>query len=186
MASKFDSSQLYTCENCGKSFQTNESLKDHETTHKEVPSPCDICNKVYKSNKQLKHHKSTVHTENTFTCNECPTKFSTTSNLRRHIKTFHEKEFIDCSICEDKILSTKLNRHKISCAKKNGTVFVDVEEKKEKTYSCKKCDKVFSFKHALVSHERYYHKKNQCNICNIELNSSLQRHINTVPNTFKI
>ena len=54
MASKFDSSQLYTCENCGKSFQTNESLKDHETTHKEVPSPCDICNKVYKSNKQLK------------------------------------------------------------------------------------------------------------------------------------
>ena len=58
MASKFDSSQLYTCENCGKSFQTNKSLKDHETTHKEVPSPCDICNKVYKSNKQLKHHKS--------------------------------------------------------------------------------------------------------------------------------
>ena len=30
MASKFDSSKLYTCENCGKSFQTNTSLKDHE------------------------------------------------------------------------------------------------------------------------------------------------------------
>ena len=49
MVSKFDSSKLYTCKNCGKSFQTNKSLKDHETTHIEVPSPCDICNKVYKS-----------------------------------------------------------------------------------------------------------------------------------------
>ena len=39
------------------------------------------------------------------------------------------------------------------------------------TYPCKKCDKVFSLKHALISHKRYNHKKYQCNICNIELNS---------------
>ena len=97
MISKFDSSNLYTCEICGKSFQSNNSLKTHEATHKEVPSPCDICNKVFKSIKHLKHHKNTVHTETTFTCNECPTKFSATSNWRRHIKAFQEKEFIDCS-----------------------------------------------------------------------------------------
>ena len=39
MISKFDSSNLYTCEICGKSFQSNKSLKTHEATHKEVPSP---------------------------------------------------------------------------------------------------------------------------------------------------
>ena len=182
MASKFYSSQLYTCENCGKSFQTNKSLKDHKTTHKEVPSPCDICNKVFKSNKQLKHHKSTVHTENTFTCNECPTKFSATSSLRRHIKTFHEKEFIDCSICEDKILSTKLKRHKISCAKKNATVFVDVDnkkEKKEKTYPCEKCDKVFSFKHTLVGQNPTI-VTSQCDI------KQIIKVLSFIPNTVKI
>ena len=52
LISKFDSSNLYTCEICGKSFQSNNSLKTHEATHKEVPSPCDICNKVFKS---IKH-----------------------------------------------------------------------------------------------------------------------------------
>ena len=153
MFSKFDSSNLYTCEICGKSFQSNKSLKDHGSTHIDVPSPCDICDKVFKSMKHLKHHKSTVHTETTFTCNECPTKFSTTRNLRRHVKAYHEKEFISCSVCKDNICSTKIKRHKISCAKKNATVFVDVDnkkEKKDKIYPCGKCDKLFSFKHALV------------------------------------
>ena len=38
MASKFDSSQLYTCENCGKSFQTNKSLKDQGPHIKKFPA----------------------------------------------------------------------------------------------------------------------------------------------------
>ena len=40
MTSKFDSSQLYTCENCGKSFQTNKTLKDQYPTI--ITSQCDI------------------------------------------------------------------------------------------------------------------------------------------------
>ena len=43
MVSKFDSSKLYTCENRGKSFQTNKSLKDHETTHIELKNVQKNC-----------------------------------------------------------------------------------------------------------------------------------------------
>ena len=103
-----------------------------------------------------------MHTENVFNCTECPKKFSTNTNLRKHVKSTHEKEYIECSLCKDKICSTKLKRHKIACEKKNTTVFVDVEKKKEKTYPCEKCEKVFSFKHARLNHIKYFHKKIQC------------------------
>ena len=93
MVSKFDSSNLYTCEICAKSFQSKQSFSNHKETHKEVPSPCDICTKVFKSSRNLKQHKSTVHTENIFNCNECPKKFSTTANLRDHVKKTHEKAY---------------------------------------------------------------------------------------------
>ena len=75
MFSKFDNTNLYTCETCGKSFKNKNSLNTHKATHIEVPSPCDICNKVFKSTKVLKHHKNTVHTDNTFNCNKCPKSF---------------------------------------------------------------------------------------------------------------
>ena len=61
MVSKFDSSNLYTCEICAKSFQSKQSFSNHKATHKEVPSPCDICTKVFKSSRNLKQHKSTVY-----------------------------------------------------------------------------------------------------------------------------
>ena len=70
MVSKFDNTNLYTCEICAKSFQNKYSLNTHKATHVEVTSPCDICNKVFTSLKNLKQHKSTVHTENVFKCTE--------------------------------------------------------------------------------------------------------------------
>ena len=54
----------FSCDICGKSYQTKEKLQHHLMTHSgEKPYSCDYCGKGFIRNDKLKDHKRTLHKE---------------------------------------------------------------------------------------------------------------------------
>ncbi|CAF1010245.1 unnamed protein product [Adineta steineri] len=89
--------RLYTCNDCGKSFQTSSGLKQHRNIHSSIkPWKCEYCTKSY-------------------------TQFS---NLCRHKRSHaNAKTQIECKDCGQTFQShVALNKHRSSCKERNGMV----------------------------------------------------------------
>ncbi|UJR08167.1 hypothetical protein I4U23_012440 [Adineta vaga] len=93
--------RLYTCNDCGKSFQTSSGLKQHRNIHSSVkPWKCEFCTKSY-------------------------TQFS---NLCRHKRSHaNAKAQIECKDCRQTFQSpVALNKHRSSCKERNGMITSDL------------------------------------------------------------
>ena len=56
---------LYICEICNRSFNTNQSLKNHGDFHVKGGHKCTICDKTYNYRKGLLRHFKKCHPEST-------------------------------------------------------------------------------------------------------------------------
>ncbi|CAF0989897.1 unnamed protein product [Adineta ricciae] len=93
--------RLYTCNDCGKGFQTSSGLKQHRNIHSSVkPWKCEFCTKSY-------------------------TQFS---NLCRHKRSHaNVKAQIECKDCRQAFQSpVALNKHRSSCKERNGIITPDL------------------------------------------------------------
>ena len=79
----------YSCINCGKTFQTNEKLKEHEVIHEKQTKPTE------------------------YNCTKCDKAYVSMSKLRRHDWRSHR--VVDCSICGETLSS----RQEIGCHRQN-------------------------------------------------------------------
>ena len=79
----FDSSHI--CDQCGKSFNTNDKLKRHILTHSDIGQKCELCGKIMKN---LKRHIFTAH-KVTYKCPECPRVFQAVKGVEAHRKKEH-------------------------------------------------------------------------------------------------
>ena len=51
----------YQCLNCGKEFNTKQSVERHAESHLGVSNPCIVCNKVFNSRNSLATHYTKHH-----------------------------------------------------------------------------------------------------------------------------
>lgn len=102
-----DVSRQKICDQCGKTFRCNTSMRKHvEAEHSDVkpePQKCTICNTWYRNLSGLRTHQKFLH-ENLSGENRCHICNKVSSNyraLRRHIYLNHEceKKF-KCHMCE--------------------------------------------------------------------------------------
>ena len=168
---------------CGKSFKTKPSLKDHKRrVHlNERKFKCDYnnCEKRFFLKSHLNIHKSTHFNERKYKCNECNKYFTQLSHLKTH-RLIHSKKIqyvCDWSQCR--------KRFKIKSYLNSDKQFVDLKERKfecnecqnkfytkvilenhkpshsgEKPFVCdhKNCDKSFTHKHHLKTHIKIHYK----------------------------
>ena len=95
----------FQCEECEKTFTSNQSLKYHSNICKGVHVlQCPICFKTFASkygkNKHKTHVKCSPPEEKCFKCEKCEKVLSCKRNLERHVKTCSGVGSLQCPICK--------------------------------------------------------------------------------------
>ncbi|XP_055590191.1 uncharacterized protein LOC129742326 [Uranotaenia lowii] len=97
------SQQSYSCEECGKLFNSKYVLQSHlKSKHSEIkPYGCSLCPRRFKGKQMLQTHLR-VHTkEEPYTCAFCPKTFIQLTDKKRHEVNTHSKQYpLRCSVCD--------------------------------------------------------------------------------------
>ena len=147
----------HTCNQCGKDFSKQKSLKYHiDTVHKK-PEVCPICGKEVK---YLNGHIKEVHTNKPSEdhhCHLCGKTFNNLKRLRGHIDTVHKLPEV-CPICAKEVKYL------------NGHIKAVHTESPPGNHICNYCGKVFSRLKKLRGHIDAVHKVQPtlCDICSQE------------------
>ena len=80
----------YTCNQCGKQYNTNDNLKTHiKSAHEGVKYSCNHCEKQFTRRNSLNVHVQSVHEGVKYPCNKCDYRATRKEIMRRHIETIH-------------------------------------------------------------------------------------------------
>ncbi|XP_072943148.1 uncharacterized protein [Epargyreus clarus] len=165
--------ELYTCEECGRSFKLKYSRDMHVATQhrKEAAFQCIKCDEMFFSSRLRFKHMMEVHGErSTFQCSKCDRIYDNRKTLLDHMRRIHVKTLKHkCSMCERRFyLPSMLKDH---MAVHTG----------EKNFKCDYCGKSYprlkSLKVHLQSHAAV--KKYKCAHCSASYgqNVSLKNHM---------
>ena len=145
-----DKDILYTCDLCGNTLGSKQSLEVHKLIHEEINRfKCneENCTEVFSSQNGLSKHQSSVHeieskAENGsfHVCEECGKQCTTKGGLKDHMKKHSTEKKFMCMICGKKLKrSTTLAMHmKIHTG--------------ERDFQCDKCESSFVSSAALRNH----------------------------------
>ena len=165
-------SNLYSCENCKKTFQRRSSFLRHILTHTgEKPFACDVCGKGFSQDGHLKVHQRIHKEEKKFSCDICSKKFSVNSNLTTHKRIHSGEKPYKCEVCAMAFSqSSSMKVHRRS-------------HRVEKPFSCDKCGKRFTRHESLRYHQNAHmgSSRFECEICKKRFASStyLKRHLSS-------
>lgn len=157
----------YKCTECGKAFRQSHHLAKHKLLHTgEKPFACQYCDRAFTSFYNRQDHER-IHTgEKPCKCTHCGKMFRTTTMVKEHERNFHNLH-VKCNLRSARYV-------------KSGTGTA-VNEKK--IYTCKICDKTFSWSSALSVHKKTHADVGtyKCNKCSktFKNNSSLWNHKRT-------
>ncbi|XP_050395157.1 zinc finger protein 236 [Patella vulgata] len=104
----------YNCEYCDKIFKKWNQLQRHVKTHDDdKPFQCGTCTASFNVEDNLILHESTHVGENQDpVCPECGKKFSRVASLKAHIMLHEKEENLMCPECGDEFgLQSQLDRH---------------------------------------------------------------------------
>ena len=105
------SMKKYECNQCDKSFKSNQSLKQHHDYIHEgvsrIKFECNQCDKSYNTKDALIRHQDYIHEGlRKYECQLCDKSYADATPLRNHMKTIHaEKGSFKCQKC-DKCFTT--------------------------------------------------------------------------------
>ncbi|XP_063545308.1 zinc finger protein 626-like [Cydia strobilella] len=182
------------CEQCGKQFVSNMSLRDHVKKFHKASNrtySCTVCSKVYRTSSTCIAHMKSAHgprppppppaADSGAYCEPCNTHFRTKQTLKHHLKTSRkhtnedDKTFV-CSECDARFFTErKLQEH---VEWKHGT---------SDQNKCDECNKVFRSSTGLRYHIKHVHQKDTllrnkiCDHCGRGFTSTtiLRNHIRT-------
>jgi KRAB domain-containing zinc finger protein len=168
----------FKCTKCDQVFSQKRNLDYHLKRHElpEVKEFVCYCSKTFKSSGALKSHKIFMHKEKptgerTFKCKTCDYAATTSVVLQRHEAT-HLKQF-KCHNCNKSFsLNKDLKYHLSYEPTSQWSCF------RNKTFSCKFCEKVCVNRSLLAKHSLSHADRVQCSICQKVCSaSSIKSHI---------
>ncbi len=178
----------YQCQYCDKTFPRSDSLAAHINWHThDITFECDLCDYTSFSASELYKHKRGKHSNKVKVRSRCPIcekNFTTTSIMEEHVAHAHEGKYnFRCDKCDFRCdRNSRLIDHKRAvhdegeklyckydnCDFKTGytgslrchirNVHVRIVRKRERLFSCDKCDKQFTTKGSLQQHTRSTHE----------------------------
>lgn len=135
----------FVCEECGKSFGTKGTLKEHQITHSdERPYQCSYCPKKFKNMPRLKTHED-IHNDTMYVCIHCGLQLNTKRTLKMHMVVHSDTKKYKCHYCG--------NEYKRSKALKNHLIL----HTGLRPYACPFCDKTFANGSNCRSHKKKAH-----------------------------
>lgn len=149
---------IFTCSDCGKTFERHRSLAVHKAFHhhKSQRFKCPHCPKVYHFQSLLNQHMQLHSSVQKHICTVCDRSFVWRSGLVAHMKT-HSTSRPKCNICDmcfasEKRLKSHYQRHT-----------------NQKPHQCKVCGRNFPYAYRLASHSLIHeeHKEYRCKTCDI-------------------
>ncbi|XP_047657692.1 zinc finger protein OZF-like isoform X1 [Tachysurus fulvidraco] len=163
----------YCCSQCGKSFVRQSSLQQHQHIHTgQKPYSCSECGKSFIRHCNLESHRRTHTGERPFLCPQCGKTFITNRYLKAHQVIHKGEKPYDCLECgKSFIRHSNLQIHRRI-------------HTGEKPYCCTECGKSFSQQSSLHQHQRIHiaEKPIQCLQCGQRFTYSGAFNIHKCPN----
>ncbi|XP_015219430.2 oocyte zinc finger protein XlCOF6-like isoform X1 [Lepisosteus oculatus] len=161
---------LYSCSQCGKSFNQVSKLKTHKEIHTDMFS-CSQCGQMFSQLSSLKCHLCGDTDERPFSCSQCLRSFSQSRDLKKHERVHTRERSFICSQCGKKF-------NKSSALKLHHRVHTG-----EKPFNCSQCGKSFSRLFHLKCHQQIHTGETQfsCSQCGKRFihSSDLKKHLRT-------
>ncbi|CAH2012031.1 unnamed protein product [Acanthoscelides obtectus] len=138
-----DTSYVYECNICLKTFHFSSNLRIHLNEHiEDKPFMCSYCKKGFKIYSSLVHHSKSHSAEHPFECTDCGKKYKQSPNLTAHLRAHTGSKPYTCATCgkgfkqpQDLAYHVKIHT-------------------KEKKHVCNTCGKTMSMYCHLVQHMR--------------------------------
>ncbi|XP_042860184.1 uncharacterized protein LOC122246006 isoform X2 [Penaeus japonicus] len=160
---------LFTCSDCGKTFERHRSLAVHKASHYHNSQrfPCPHCPKSYHFQSLLNHHMQVHSNVYKHVCSVCSEAFVWSSGLAAHMKT-HSTARPQCEVCGLRFASKKrLETHSL----RHGN---------PKPHRCDICGRCFAHPYRLASHKLVHEERKDfaCSKCSLVFPSAkkLRKH----------
>ena len=99
-----ETTQVFHCDECGKSFLTKGRLRRHKYIHGDFRHKCNYCGKGFHLKDNMNKHIEIVHEKTQgkrFSCPHCDKKFTVKGNMTQHVMGVHLKQFqYTCPQCQ--------------------------------------------------------------------------------------
>jgi len=139
----------FGCTTCIESFEGNDALTNHESSHDKV-FMCATCGEAKTSQHSLQYHIDNYHDNKPVECVTCKEVCRNETFFKRHM-LHHHKPAQECDICGKSFKSIKLHKQVVHTT--------------EKPYKCDNCDQSFNTKNNLNKHIMNVHTKTQPYTC---------------------
>ncbi|XP_045144564.1 replication initiator 1 isoform X3 [Echinops telfairi] len=141
--------ELYSCEDCGRSFRLQRFLRAHQRQHSgERPFTCTECGKNFDCGKAFRHkpylaaHRR-IHTgEKPYVCPECGKAFSQKSNLVSHRRIHTGERPYACPDCDR------------SFSQKSNLITHRKSHIRDGAFCCAICGQTFDEEERLLAHQK--------------------------------
>ncbi|XP_037932780.1 zinc finger protein 660-like isoform X1 [Teleopsis dalmanni] len=174
---ELESSVLYKCKECLRSFKSRRTLLKHNRNDHPVMRDltvmynCKFCSKVFQQSSTLKDHIRTHTGEQPFLCFECGKTFSNSSNMKQHLLRHTGEKKYECPDCPKKFpCLSDLASH-------------SAVHKKFKPHICDVCGAAFGKPFQLKKHKMYHNgeKPHKCEYCDMRfvIADHMRRHMRT-------
>ncbi|XP_043482597.1 zinc finger protein 595-like [Leptopilina heterotoma] len=176
---KPEKTKIYTCDECGKSFEKENKLQKHLRIHERAKEQqdsnfkrflCHICSKTFRQNTGLMFHMRTHTGYKPHVCKYCGRGFTSNSNCINHERTHTGDRPFVCHFCSAAFAKSctlkahitthtgEANYHCKTCGKSFRRLKYLKEHKfthtGEKPYACKICGTAYSHSGSLFVHEK--------------------------------
>ena len=139
----------FTCDLCGKTFQSPNSVTKHRKKHFLFQYVCDICQKRFQFPANLQAHKTTHTGLHHIPClfPKCTKTFATKFGMEQHQKGhFNDRKIFTCEVCDNKVFASILSfrqhmkgLHGSGYVTECGQAFRWPDQKNKHVNNCEEC-----------------------------------------------